>query len=164
MSLNRNKIGIVYPSGSIIHYLKYMNKNVLIGLLAVIVVAGLGFSYWKSSVAKQMMMEGKPTPTPLFAQTGAPAQGDAMKPAGENITVPIKGFAFTPAEITIKVGQTITWTNNDPAPHNVTANDGSFKSETLTNGQSYSHTFDKAGTYDYVCTFHSQMKAKVIVQ
>jgi hypothetical protein len=60
-----------------------MNKNLLIGLLAVIVIAGLGFSYWKSSVARQMMMQGQPTPTPLFTQgTEQSGSGDAMKPPG----------------------------------------------------------------------------------
>lgn len=142
-----------------------MNKNLLIGILAVIVIAGLGFSYWKSSVARQMMMQGQPTPTPLFTQgTEQSGSGDAMKPPGENIPVSINGFAFNPSELRIKVGQTVTWTNEDSTAHNVVANDGSFKSETLQKGESFSHTFDKAGTFDYVCTFHAPMKAKIIVE
>jgi amicyanin len=141
-----------------------MNNNVKIAILALIVFAGLGFYYWKINMSKQLMMEGKPTPTPLFVQGNEPAQDVAMQPAGENIAVPIKNFTFTPTELRIKVGQTVTWTNEDSAQHDVVANDGSFKSELLSKGQSFSFTFTKAGTYDYVCTLHAPMKAKVIVE
>lgn len=141
-----------------------MNNNIKIVILAVIVFAGLGFYYWKINMSKQLMMEGKPTPTPLFVQGSEPAQGEAMQPAGKNIPVPIKNFTFTSSELKIKVGQTVTWTNEDSAPHNVVANDNSFKSETLKKGESFSFKFTKAGTFDYVCTFHAPMKAKVIVE
>jgi plastocyanin len=87
-----------------------------------------------------------------------------MKPPGENIPVSINGFAFNPSELRIKVGQTVTWTNEDSSAHNVVANGRSFKSESLQKGESFSHTFDKGGTFDYVCTFHAPMKATIIVE
>ena len=76
----------------------------------------------------------------------------------------IKGFAFNPAATTVKVGQKVTWTNEDSATHNVVADDGSFKSGDLNQGDTFSFTPKKAGTYSYVCTFHAQMKATLTVK
>ena len=81
----------------------------------------------------------------------------------ENAVV-MKGFAFNPAELTVKKGTTVTWTNMDSAPHTVTSDSGSeLSSATLSNGQSYSHTFTEAGTFAYHCGVHPTMKAKVVV-
>ncbi|MCW2990328.1 MAG: copper-binding protein [Solirubrobacterales bacterium] len=78
--------------------------------------------------------------------------------------VDIKGFAFNPAATTVKVGQKVTWTNEDSTTHNVVADDGSFKSGDLGQGAKFSFTPKKAGTFSYVCTFHSNMKATLTVQ
>lgn len=89
------------------------------------------------------------------ATTGAPS-GAA--------TVVLKGFAFSPASITIKVGETVTWENQDGAAHNVIADDGSFKSADFGQGKTFSFTFTKAGTYPYSCHIHPDMKGTVVVQ
>jgi plastocyanin len=78
--------------------------------------------------------------------------------------VEIKGFAFNPADTTVKVGQKVTWTNEDSAEHNVIADDGTFKSEDLEQGDTFEYTADKAGTFSYVCTYHPQMKATLTVE
>ena len=78
--------------------------------------------------------------------------------------VAIAGFAFTPATLTITVGDTVTWTNGDGAPHTATAKDGSFDSGTLLRGASFSHTFTAAGSFSYVCKVHPSMTATVIVE
>lgn len=78
--------------------------------------------------------------------------------------VQLKGFAFAPTATTVKVGQKVTWTNEDSATHNVVADDGSFKSDDLGQGDTYSFTPKKAGTFSYVCTYHSQMKATLTVK
>jgi plastocyanin len=99
------------------------------------------------------------------AATPAPAQAVPTQAAsGNEVQINISGFKYDPASITIKVGTTVTWTNNDTASHTVTADDGSWTSDNLANGATYSHTFDKAGTYPYHCNFHSGMKATIIVQ
>jgi plastocyanin len=68
---------------------------------------------------------------------------------------------FSPTTITVRVGDTITWTNKDAfSDHNVTSS--SFKSGTLSPGDTYKHTFAKAGTFGYRCTIHDT-KAKVVV-
>jgi plastocyanin len=77
--------------------------------------------------------------------------------------VSIQGFAFHPASITVPVGSTITWTNQDSAPHTATAKDGSFDTGTLQQGQSMTITFSKAGTYAYYCQFHPFMRGTVTV-
>jgi plastocyanin len=78
-------------------------------------------------------------------------------------TVSIKGFAFNPAQISVKVGDTVTWTNNDDTTHTVTASDGSFDSGNLDTGKTFSQTFTTAGTFSYICSIHTGMKATVTV-
>ena len=76
----------------------------------------------------------------------------------------IVDFKFSPATVTIHVGDTITWTNQGNQPHTATASDGSFNTGTLHTGQSASHTFTKAGTFTYICSIHPFMHGTVIVQ
>jgi len=80
-------------------------------------------------------------------------------------SVEIKNFAFVPSEITIKSGETIVWTNKDSTSHTITSDSGSeISSPSLSNGQTYSHTFNSAGAFDYHCSIHPSMKGKVIVE
>ena len=74
--------------------------------------------------------------------------------------------AFTPPSVTVSVGQTVAWAFQDANPHTVTADDDSFTSPKggLANGKTYSHTFDKAGTYKYHCFIHPQMLGTVVVR
>ncbi len=84
---------------------------------------------------------------------------------GNSASVSIKGFAFNPSELTVKKGTTVTWTNMDSAPHTVTSDSGNeLSSQVLNTGNSYSHTFDTVGTFEYHCSIHTSMKAKVIVE
>ena len=78
--------------------------------------------------------------------------------------VEIKGFAFNPKDVTVKAGATVTWTHADDASHTVTADDDSFKSDTLSRGATFSHTFDTAGTFAYHCSIHTTMTGTVVVQ
>jgi plastocyanin len=77
--------------------------------------------------------------------------------------VTIKNFAFSPGTTSVSVGDTITWTNQDSAPHTATASDGSFDTGILQKGKSGSHTFTKAGTFAYICSVHPSMKGTVTV-
>jgi len=88
--------------------------------------------------------------------------GDAAAAGEEAIT--IEGFAFGPADITVPAGTTVTWTNNDSAPHTVTADDGSFGSENLATGDTFSFTFGTPGTYTYHCNIHPSMTATITVE
>src|SRR5215469_16116539 len=61
---------------------------------------------------------------------------------------------FSPKELHIKPGQTVTWVNNGQSPHTVTADDKSFDSGIFASGAQYTHTFIKPGKYPYYCTLH----------
>lgn len=78
-----------------------------------------------------------------------------------NHAVAIKGFKFSPANINVAVGDTITFTNEDGAPHTATALDGSFDTGRLNKGQAKKVSISKAGSIDYKCNFHGAMKGKV---
>jgi len=78
--------------------------------------------------------------------------------------VTIAGFAFDPATVTIQVGDSVTWTNEDSAPHTATAGDGSFDTGQLATGDSETVTFDTAGTFAYICSIHPQMTGSVVVE
>jgi nitrite reductase (NO-forming) len=73
---------------------------------------------------------------------------------------------YSPATITVVIGvnNTVTWTNNDDATHTITADDGSFDSGFLNQGQTWSYTFTTPGTYSYHCSIHPWMKGTVIVK
>ncbi len=77
--------------------------------------------------------------------------------------VTIVDFAFTPQELEVPAGTTVTWTNEDWAPHTVTAEDGSFDSCELVEGDTFEYTFDEPGTYSYLCSFHPGMVGTVVV-
>jgi plastocyanin len=84
--------------------------------------------------------------------------------SGSEAKINISGFAFDPVTITIKVGETVTWTNQDNVVHTVAADDNSWTSDNLGKGASFSHTFNTAGTFTYHCGVHPNMKGTVIVQ
>lgn len=87
----------------------------------------------------------------------------AEKPAGSYV-VKIENFAFGPATLTVPVGTKVTWVNRDDEPHAVVSTDKKFKSAVLDTNDEYNFTFTTAGTYDYFCSIHPKMTAKVIVQ
>jgi plastocyanin len=87
----------------------------------------------------------------------APAEG-ATPEAAE---VSIVDLAFEPATVRLAIGGTVTWRHNGVAPHTVTAEDSSFDSGLLQAGGTFSHRFDRTGTFRYVCAFHPGMVGTV---
>jgi amicyanin len=107
-----------------------------------------------------------PLAVPLYQGLAAEQAGGAAAAAAPSTkSVEAMGYKFSPASLTISVGDTVTWTNHDTAPHNIVVTDGpeKFTSPTLQTGQTFSHTFTKAGTYSYYCSIHPDMKATVTV-
>src|SRR5918992_2221133 len=83
---------------------------------------------------------------------------------GATHTVMINGLAYTPATLTIAVGDTVTWMNNDVQAHTATASGGAFDSGTMNPGQSFSFTFTAAGSFAYTCSFHAELTGTITVQ
>jgi len=78
--------------------------------------------------------------------------------------VAIDNFSFTPKEITVAKGTTVTWTNQDDVPHTVVSTEQKFRSKALDTEDQFSFTFGEAGTYVYFCSVHPVMMGKVIVK
>lgn len=108
----------------------------------VVILLGIGtYYYWYLA------------PQPVAAQPAASAPAPA--PA-ETVTVMITNFQFEPKELTIPVGTTVAWIDQR-GKHNVIADDGSFKSDTLEANGRFEHKFDKEGEFPYYCGFHGDM-------
>jgi plastocyanin/uncharacterized membrane protein YozB (DUF420 family) len=91
-------------------------------------------------------------PVPHTAsQAGASTAQSATPP--DQITIKLTNFAFEPPELTITAGTTVIWID-DLGKHTVEADDGSFKSETLTAGGRFEHKFTQPGRFPYHCDFH----------
>ncbi len=98
-------------------------------------------------------------------EAGATVGEDGCEEAEPQVHfIDISGMAFSPNTLTISVGDTVTWTNQDGAPHSATGDNGEFDSGTLNNGQNFSFTFTAAGTYTYHCSVHNGMTATIIVE
>ncbi|MBV9515869.1 MAG: cupredoxin family copper-binding protein [Mycobacteriaceae bacterium] len=101
-------------------------------------------------------------PSTGTSPTGTAASSGPAAPVAGN-AVAINNFKFEPATLTVPVGGTVTWTNNDEEPHTVVAKDGSFHSPSLDTKGTYSFTFTKAGSFDYICSIHPFMTGTVVV-
>jgi plastocyanin len=89
------------------------------------------------------------------------SKSEGATPANTGATVDIKNIAFNLSHVTVKSGQAVVWVfDDDSTPHNVTG-DG-FRSANRTSG-TFSHTFDRAGKYDYQCSIHAGMNGQVVV-
>lgn len=102
----------------------------------------------------------------LAVLTGCGSSSDTSSGATASGSVTIQNFAFSPATISVKVGTTVTWTNQDSTAHTATSDPGtpaSFDSGNITQGKSATFTFQQAGTYAYHCSIHTYMKATVTV-
>lgn len=101
-------------------------------------------------------------PRKVVVQPGAVvAAGTA---AGGGARVSIAHFAFTPQEVTIATGESVTWSNDDGAPHGLSFSDGAEGTDPLLPGATFSRRYDRAGRYDYACAVHAYMTATVVVR
>jgi YVTN family beta-propeller protein len=91
-------------------------------------------------------------------------QPAGAKAASAGASVSIANFSFAPAALTVAVGETVRWTNDDAAPHALAFHDGVGGADLLLPGQSASRRFAGAGSYDYVCSVHPYMRGTVTVR
>ncbi|HME82314.1 MAG TPA: cupredoxin family copper-binding protein [Candidatus Eremiobacteraceae bacterium] len=94
------------------------------------------------------------------------ASADPASPgpsASPPVLVTIVNYAFKPASITVLAGTTVEWRNDDSVSHTATSSNGAFDSQNLDHGGVYKFTFNKPGTYQYICSYHPQMVGTVVV-
>jgi plastocyanin len=89
--------------------------------------------------------------------------GEAAAAASPAV-IRIDNFSFTPPTLVVAPGTTVTWTNADDSPHSVREKDGKFKSAALDTDDTFSQTFTAPGEYDYFCSIHPYMTAKIVVK
>jgi plastocyanin len=82
----------------------------------------------------------------------------------ESAQIKIDNFTFTPAKLTIAKGGQVTWTNQDDIPHTIVLTAIGARSKALDTDKTFSYTFDKAGTFTYICGLHPQMHGQVVVR
>lgn len=101
---------------------------------------------------------------------GSPASSSSNSPATQNgvisgqASIKIQNFSFSPKNITIKTGTTVTWTNEDSAVHTITSDTNAFNSMNLNRGETFQFQFNNVGTYNYHCGKHPFMTGQIIVQ
>jgi plastocyanin len=96
---------------------------------------------------------------------GGAQEQPAPAAEGGSTEVSMKDIKFDPGEVTVNAGDTVTWVNDDSVGHDVTGDN--FKSGepgAMQNGDTFEHTFDTAGTFDYVCSVHPGMEGTVTVK
>ena len=129
-----------------------MNRKLRVALLALAIVV----------LATVGVMAGCSSSTSTPPATGGSSAPAAGSPGAAGTAVSIANFAFSPASLTVKVGDSVTWKNDDSTAHTVAF--AAFDSGSIAPGASYSHKFDSAGTFDYKCSIHPSMTGTVIVQ
>jgi plastocyanin len=105
---------------------------------------------------------------PMCAAAGLLWAGAAVSTAGPQAgaaaLVTMQTTGFEPRVLTVKVGDRITWVNNDLFPHTATADDKAFDSGSIAPSGTWDLVAKKPGTYTYTCTFHPNMKGTINVQ
>jgi plastocyanin len=129
---------------------------VLVGLLALFALAtGCGSGSDSGGTGAAPSASGTPAPSGTSGSSAAPSGGTMVE---------IKDFMFSPMSLTVPVGGTVTWKFDDSTQHTVTADDKSFASTPMSNGQTFTHTFTTAGTVPYHCSIHPNMTATIVVK
>jgi len=150
---------------------------ITIVIIALVIIASAGYIFMKqakSGASDSTNEDGTPdtSGSGIDSGTGSGTNSEAgpetQQPLGDTGTktynVDISGFKFSPQTLNIKVGDTVVWTNKDGIRHTVTSDSGSeLASVYLSQGETYLHTFTRAGTYPYHCTPHPGMKGTIIV-
>ncbi|MEA2252103.1 MAG: hypothetical protein QOG70_2345 [Solirubrobacteraceae bacterium] len=125
--------------------------------VAALAAAGCGSSNSNSG-------SGSSTQSSTPATTSTPSTSSSSSSAAGGVTIKMQGIQFSPKAQTVKVGQKVTWTNEDSVDHNVTAKSGgTFKSNNFGQGSTFSFTPTAAGSIKYTCTLHPGMDGTLTV-
>jgi len=136
--------------------------GVVVSVLIVASVAAIG--YFQFNVAPTVFTT--PSTATSSTSTGLPPPGKYV-----GVSIPVgaaspPGPGYGPPTVTVVVGvnNTVVWTNTDPAIHTVTANDNSFNSNNMNQGDVFTYVFKVPGTFNYHCIYHSWMLGTVVVK
>lgn len=128
------------------------------GVAAAVVLGGCGSSSGSDTGTSA-------PPSAKSTSTGASGGGGGGAVKSGTAEVVYKDILIHPEKITLKVGTKVTWVSKDSTPHNVTFKPGDpaeFTSKDLNKGDTATFTFEKPGTYNYLCTFHPASMQGVI--
>jgi plastocyanin len=105
----------------------------------------------------------------VVATAACSSGGDTTTTAGtsdvaDEAAISIADFTFSPSDAPVAVGATVTWTNDDSLAHTSTSSDGVWNSDTLQPGDTFSFTFEEAGTFAYTCSIHPSMSGSITVE
>jgi plastocyanin len=145
-----------------------------LGLVGILMLAACGDDSSSNTDSGAPSTEASSAAAPAatggdVAQPGYGIPADLTQPAAGGAsgglgTVTAQNVAFNPAELTVKVGDTITFTNADDFEHTFTANDGEFDSGRVDGGGSFEYTADAAGSIAFHCNIHTNMKGTITVE
>jgi len=123
------------------------------------------FAYAQAGTVGVFQVENSSSVTSSLTASGGQVNGPEVS-IQSGSAVNSTSIYYSPPTLTVVIGvnNTVTWINNDNAPHTVTANDGSFDSGGLNPGQSWTYTFTTPGTYAYHCSYHPWMTGTIIVE
>jgi plastocyanin len=132
-------------------------------LLAVVVWAavGCGSTTTTTTAAGASTSVSETTATSGATTTGAAGSGTSVSGGAQ---VVLQNIAIDPASVTVKAGDTVTWTNKDSFTHRLVGDNGEFDSKDMAAGATFSFTTKSAGTIAYHCSIHPAMKGTIVVQ
>ena len=141
-----------------------MNSKIIISIVIIVIVIGGGLFFLNKKNMTSQSQTSNQMQNMHTSSSAAPSSSGSSSEATATNKVDIANFAFSPATIKVKVGDTVTWTNKDSVGHSATVDDGTWDTGVLPQGKSGSEKFTKAGTFTYHCSVHPNMHGTVIVQ
>jgi plastocyanin len=140
-------------------------------LVTLLLAASCGGSTTATTSAPATSTTGTPGTTNAPATTASSAPGttagtptSAASGGGAATQVVLQNIQISPTSVSVKVGDTVTWTNKDSFDHHLVGDKGEFDSGTMAAGATFSFTFKAAGTIGYHCSIHPEMIGTVVVQ
>ena len=139
-------------------------SKLLITLVVIAFLVVIGWAVYSHEKGYNQPSSNPPAASPSTSNNTGGTTGGTSSSTG---AVAIRNMMFTPPQITVQKGGTVTWTNNDSVAHTVTddlSNVGGPDSGTIQPGASYNFTFNKTGSFQYHCTIHPSMRGTIVVQ
>ncbi len=136
-----------------------MQTKYIIGIVVVLIILSVIPVYFGKKIPGMKTQDVYNNLVP--GGPGSKTQDNSVSQSGTSIN--ISNFAFSPINLSVKKGTSVTWVNDDSMPHTVTSKKGIFSSRSLSKGDTFSYTFNSVGSYDYICNFHPSMSANITV-